>query len=143
MRVEVAVAPDDLDRAPLHESRVASGGVPALRGPRPLEGPRPILAGDVEVAPCGEVVAHALGEGLRLRRGALTRLRLVQIVGGWIALVPAVVGVVVEDLPTQPFTKPGIAQIGALAVERDELAGDLPQQRRILRVVWRVAPVSH
>jgi len=51
--------------------------------------------------------------------------------------------VVVEDLPTQPFTKPGIAQIGALAVERDELAGDLPQQRRILRVVRRVAPVSH
>jgi len=67
----------------------------------------------------------------------------VQIVGGWVALVPAVVGVVVEDLPTQPFTKPGIAQIGALAVERDELAGDLPQQRRILRVVRRVAPVSH
>ena len=30
VRVEVAVAPDDLDRAPLHESRVASGGVRAL-----------------------------------------------------------------------------------------------------------------
>jgi len=50
--------------------------------------------------------------------------------------------VVVEDLPTQPFTKPRIAQIGALAVESDELPGDLAQQRSVLRVVRRVAPVS-